>query len=80
VFETNEYCCRVCETHQDEIGREPSVHHITPRGCYSDDEWRDFNKLTNLISLCPSCHGTFEGEFTESSPEEFVEKAREEKY
>jgi len=75
-LERDGYACRICETHTDEIGREPSVHHITPRSEFADDDWREYNSLDNLIALCPSCHGKFEGEYVDCSPSEFAEQAR----
>jgi len=41
------------------------VHHIIPRSEYFNDEgvfdYETANRLTNLITLCPSCHGELEG-------------------
>ena len=74
-LERDGYACRVCETHQSEIGREPSVHHITPRSKF-DGTPREMNALENLVTLCPSCHGKFEGKFTDCTVDEFVSKAR----
>lgn len=70
--------CRVCRTHEDELGRELSVHHITPRTEFDDGEWRQMNATSNLISLCPTCHGRNEGKHTDCSPEEFAAKALQE--
>lgn len=72
----DEYTCRVCGVDQEELDRELAVHHIRPRTTFNDDNWREMNDLSNLVSLCPSCHGHFEGEFTGSNPEEFVRRAR----
>lgn len=66
--------CRVCNTDEEELKNSLAVHHITPR--------RDFdgnlkqNNLKNLISLCPSCHGKFEGRYTDAGPDEFERRAR----
>jgi len=68
--------CRVCETPQHLIGREPSVHHICPRSEFDRDEYEEMNHLSNLIALCPSCHGTFEGRWTDASPTEFEANAK----
>jgi 5-methylcytosine-specific restriction endonuclease McrA len=75
-LERDGWVCQVCEVSDDELDRGLSVHHITPRRKY-DDNW-DQNQLSNLITLCPECHGRFEGKFTESTPKEFAEKAQQE--
>lgn len=67
--------CRICGKTESEIGRKPAVHHIRPRIEYDESEWLKYNDLSNLITLCHSCHGKFEGQFKDASPEEFVEKA-----
>lgn len=69
--------CRVCGADEQELGREPSVHHITPRGEFDHENWREINALSNLVTLCPTCHGKFEGRFTDCDPERFVSRARE---
>lgn len=33
------------------------------------------NEISNLITLCASCHGTYEGMFQDADPGEFVELA-----
>ena len=75
-LERDEYTCRVCGVEDTELDRGVAVHHITPRRMY-DDNWEQ-NELSNLITLCPSCHGTFEGQYVDSSPAEFATKARQE--
>lgn len=72
----DDWTCRVCGVSSDELDRELSVHHITPRREH-DGNWEQ-NGLSNLISLCPTCHGRFEGKYTDASPEEFATKARQE--
>ncbi|WP_425433271.1 HNH endonuclease [Haloarcula nitratireducens] len=67
--------CRLCEKSKSEIGREPAVHHITPRSEFDDSDWRTYNALSNLITLCPNHHGKLEGHFTETDPDTFVRKA-----
>ncbi|APX98583.1 hypothetical protein BB347_17945 (plasmid) [Natronorubrum daqingense] len=69
------HTCRACGTTKSKIGKNPSVHHITPRSQFNGTP-REMNSLDNLVSLCPSCHGKFEGRFTDCSVEEFVEKVR----
>lgn len=75
-LERDDHQCRVCRIDQSELDRELAVHHITPRLEFEDGNWREMNDLSNLVSLCPSCHGTFEGKFTGTDPKEFVRKAR----
>ena len=75
-LERDDWSCRVCGVGKEELSRELSVHHITPRREY-DGNW-DQNELSNLISLCSECHGRFEGQFTDASPEEFANKAQQE--
>lgn len=69
--------CQVCGVEQNDKDRELSVHHITPRSQY-DGNWEQ-NDLENLITLCGSCHGTFEGQFTNQTPGEFAANARQER-
>lgn len=74
-LDRDDHACRVCETPQSDLDRELSVHHITPRSTF-DGTPREMNALDNLVSLCPSCHGTFEGWFTDCSVDEFIHNAR----
>lgn len=76
-LERDDLTCRVCRTTSEELDRELSVHHITPRSHF-DGTPREMNALENLITLCPECHGRFEGCFVDSSPDRFAEKARRE--
>lgn len=78
-LERDDYTCRVCSTHQSEIGREPAVHHITPRSQF-DGTPREMNSLENLVTLCPSCHGKFEGDYVDCDVNEFVENASNDNY
>lgn len=53
------------------------MHHITPRFEYWDSDtldWANVNDLSNLITLCPTCHGPLEGEFCDADPDEFTEQ------
>lgn len=56
--------CRNCGATAEENGRALSVHHITPRREFLDGD--DFDSeaahaLDNLVTLCTSCHHTYEG-------------------
>jgi len=72
-LDRDDYACRVCGDGVGEIGQEPAVHHITPRSEFDDSEWRKYNALDNLVTLCPSCHGTYEARFTECDVSGFLE-------
>lgn len=60
--EYDQHTCQSCgmssETHKDQYGMELHVHHITPARKFSDHKKR--NDLSNLITLCISCHGKYE--------------------
>lgn len=45
-------CCRITET---KLGRKLDVHHIEPFRSFRGD-YKRANRLSNLISLCSSCH------------------------
>jgi len=55
--------CRLCGTSEKEIGRKPDVHHIISvreyRQKYGNEKFA--NRLSNLITLCPSHHQQIEG-------------------
>lgn len=48
------YTCQICGITEDEYGKELSVHHIIPFICF--DDYREANKLENLICVCEPCH------------------------
>jgi 5-methylcytosine-specific restriction endonuclease McrA len=59
VWERDDETCQACGQTTDELGQRPSVHHIIPfREC---DDYEEANKLSNLVCLCRSCHGEWEG-------------------
>jgi hypothetical protein len=45
--------------HRDEYGYDLHVHHIEARRTF--DDLAEANKLSNLVTLCHSCHGLYEG-------------------
>lgn len=51
--ERDGYLCQMCKREQGR--RAFSVHHIRPLREFGDD-WRRANQLSNLITLCQSCH------------------------
>lgn len=48
------YKCRRCGITQEQLGKSLDVHHIVRFNDF--DSHVDANKLSNLVSLCPSCH------------------------
>lgn len=64
----DDYTCQHCGTTEKEVGKELSVHHIrpfkefgyVPEGPDKNDNYKEANTLTNLVSLCPSCHTRIE--------------------
>lgn len=54
ALERDGYQCRNCGATEDEIGREPDVHHLVPVREFEDPQ--DAHQVGNLISLCRSCH------------------------
>lgn len=73
-LQRDDWTCQVCTVVQEEMGRELSVHHITPRR-KCDSNWEQ-NELENLITLCSECHGKFEGQYQDCSPAEFASQAQ----
>lgn len=55
ALKRDNYHCRSCNKSIRQI--QLVVHHITPRSDMRDtDDWSTTNKLSNLITLCVSCH------------------------
>jgi len=52
--------CRRCGMHEDECNTELHVHHIVPLREF--DEPEEANTPSNLVTVCPSCHGEVEGD------------------
>jgi len=52
--------CRKCGMHEDECDTELHVHHIVPLREF--DEPEEANTPSNLVTVCPSCHGEVEGD------------------
>jgi len=63
ALERDDSECQVCgitaQEHREEYGRSLDVHHIQPSRTFDDQ--RDAHVLTNLITLCLSCHKKWEG-------------------
>ncbi|MBI1749468.1 MAG: HNH endonuclease [Acidobacteria bacterium] len=49
------------------LGLRLPVHHVRPFRLFED--YREANRLSNLRTLCPECHGIEEQQFWESHPE-----------
>jgi hypothetical protein len=47
--------CQDCGASPETSGQALDVHHLTPRGDFGDD-YKQANALSNLVSLCQSCH------------------------
>lgn len=52
--------CQSCKVHEDNLRRALDVHHILPIRYFEEENYKDANKLSNLISLCEVCHTTAE--------------------
>lgn len=59
--------CRVCGEDEGQM----EVHHINPISSF--ETYEDANVLSNLVTLCPTCHRTNEGKYTDCTPSEFVD-------
>ena len=56
--ERDGFCCVACGITEDALGRQMDVHHKVPYRLF--DSPQEANQLSNLISLCPSCHQKIE--------------------
>ncbi len=54
------FTCQSCGVTEKETGKALDVHHIIPFRDF--DDYREANKLSNLISFCSSCHHRIEAE------------------
>lgn len=50
------HCCQLCGINEAECRRALDVHHIVPFRFFGIERCREANALSNLISLCDSCH------------------------
>jgi len=58
TLQRDEYRCCSCGVKEDELDAPLHVHHI--RAFVDCDSWQEANQLSNLIALCPTCHGHLE--------------------
>lgn len=63
ALERDDYECKICgrsdEDHQEDFGKSLDIHHIRPARKFDDQE--KAHQLSNLITLCRSCHAKWEG-------------------
>ena len=59
-LEIDEYTCQDCGVHQSDYYRGLDIHHLVKKEEFVDDngdvDWEGANAMSNLISLCQSCH------------------------
>jgi 5-methylcytosine-specific restriction endonuclease McrA len=64
ALERDDYTCQSCgvnqSDHTETMGRELDVHHIRRKESFGTD-YDSANDLNNLVTLCRSCHKTWEG-------------------
>ncbi|MFC6825664.1 homing endonuclease associated repeat-containing protein [Halopelagius fulvigenes] len=68
VLARDDHTCQACgldsEKSRDRYGKGLNVHHITPRNKFVEDgelNHEQANRMENLVTLCISCHRTWEG-------------------
>jgi len=74
VLDRDDHACRVCG--EDDPDGQVQVHHIKPARRFDVKKFERGETMhheDNLISLCPTCHGTYEGMFQNCSPDEFIQ-------
>ena len=54
------HTCRHCGITAQPLGQEPDVAHIIPFRNFGIENYREANRLDNLISLCRPCHIVFD--------------------
>lgn len=54
ALDRDNHTCQICGTHGSELDTEPHVHHIEPVRSFDDSA--DAHTLSNLVTLCPTCH------------------------
>jgi len=78
ALERDNYSCQICDDTKEELGRKPSVHHITSTGYWNiEEEHETMNSLNNLITLCQKHHKILEGKFEARNYEEFKNLSKE---
>jgi|GEM_PF-686489 5-methylcytosine-specific restriction endonuclease McrA len=64
--ERDGYACQVCGITEEELDRKLDVHHKMPARTFGNVT--DANRLSNLVSVCPSCHKREENAGREGLP------------
>lgn len=62
--ERDNYTCQGCGIKESEYEKELSVHHIIPLRDFKTEDnfnYEQANDLSNLVTLCSSCHSRWEG-------------------
>jgi len=54
------HTCQHCGKHRDQLPEELSVAHIIPFRSFGLRQYRKANALSNLVTLCRSCHARFD--------------------
>ncbi len=54
ALERDDYECQHCGVDDEELGRNPDVHHLQP--VWSFEHVEDAHTMDNVIALCRSCH------------------------
>lgn len=65
------HCCQHCGMTQEEHGRALEVHHIIPFNQFQGDNAKA-NRMSNLITLCKSCHMLEEWKWREDNQIQMV--------
>lgn len=59
------HTCQACGVEESEYHRDLDVHHIRRKEWFvencGDEWWQEANDLSNLVTLCMSCHADWEG-------------------
>ena len=78
IYERDEFSCRLCDFCSTTYGDISylDVHHITPASEF--DSRTEMNDPSNLITLCKSCHGNHEGEYPDTTQDEWPDLVKEE--
>lgn len=60
AYAADDYACRECGLYEEDNFRRLDVHHIIPFRHFGVKRHEEANRLTNLITLCPTCHHRWE--------------------
>lgn len=64
--ERDGFCCQHCGVSEEVLGKQLDVHHKVPFRLFESP--LEANRLSNLVSLCPSCHKKQETRVQEDLP------------